>query len=98
MIDRGFPVVAIAPAGKGGEALRPVLATLRERGADTLVVGDPALVPLGTAGLALDALGPEPLTPILAILPMQHLAWRLARERGADPDTPRGLSKVTETW
>ena len=98
MIDRGFPVVAVAPAGKGGEALRPVLERLRERGADTLVVGDPALVPLGTVGLALDDLGPEALTPILAIIPLQQLAWHLARERGSDPDQPRGLRKVTETW
>jgi glucosamine--fructose-6-phosphate aminotransferase (isomerizing) len=98
MIDRGFPVVAIAPEGKGGDALRPVLEQVRERGADILVAGDPALVALGTVGLPLADLGPEALTPILAILPMQQLAWHLARERGSDPDQPRGLRKVTETW
>ena len=98
MIDRGFPVIAVAPAGKGGAALQPVLERLRERGADTLVVGDPALAPLGTVNLALDDLGPEALTPVLAIMPMQQLAWYLARERGTDPDQPRGLQKVTETW
>lgn len=98
MIDRGFPVIAIVPEGAGGAALRPVLERLRERGADTLVIGDPAAVPLGTIGLALEGLGPELLTPILAILPIQHLAWHLARERGGDPDRPRGLRKVTATW
>jgi glucosamine--fructose-6-phosphate aminotransferase (isomerizing) len=98
MIDRGFPTVAIAPHGAGAEALRPVLEGLRELGADTLIIGDPALLPLGTVGFALEDLGPEPLTPILAILPVQLLAWHLARERGADPDQPRGLRKVTSTW
>ena len=63
-----------------------------------LVVGDPALAPLGTVHLALADLGPEALTPVLAFLPLQQLAWHLARERGADPDQPRGLRKVTETW
>jgi glucosamine--fructose-6-phosphate aminotransferase (isomerizing) len=98
VIDRGFPVVAIAPAGKGGEALRPVLERLRERGADTLVAGDPMLCELGTVRLPLEELGPEALSPALAIIPLQQLAWHLARERGGDPDQPRGLRKVTETW
>ena len=98
MIDRGFPVIAIAPAGQGGAALGPVLERLRDLGADTLVVGDPALAELGRVGFAMPDPGPEPLTPILAILPLQLLAWHLARERGSDPDQPRGLHKVTETW
>ena len=98
MIDRGFPVVAIAPEGQGATALRPVLERLQELAADTLLIGDPALVPLGRVALPLRDLGPEALTPILAILPIQQLAWHLARERGSDPDQPRGLHKVTETW
>ena len=39
----------------------------------------------------------EQLLPILEILPLQRLAWRLALDRGIDPDRPRGLSKVTQT-
>lgn len=98
MIDRGFPVIAIVPGGPGSDAMTPVLERLREGGADTLVVGDPAFLPLGRVGLGLADLGPEHLTPILAILPIQHLAWHLARERGTDPDQPRGIHKVTSTW
>lgn len=98
MIDRGFPVMAIVPSGPGGSALKPVIERLRELGADTLVVGDPDAVRIGTVGLPLPDLGDEILTPILLILPMQQLAWHLARERGGDPDQPRGLKKVTETW
>lgn len=98
MIDRGFPVIAVAPSGPGGDALRPVLDRLHELGADTLVVGDPAAIRLGTLGFALDVEAPEDLSPILAIIPLQYLAWQLALERGGDPDQPRGLNKVTETW
>jgi glucosamine--fructose-6-phosphate aminotransferase (isomerizing) len=47
---------------------------------------------LASAGVA------EELLPILEILPLQQLAWRLALDRGGDPDHPRGLSKITETW
>ena len=98
MIDRGFPVIAVAPSGRGSSALRPVMERLRELRADVLVVGGADAGTLGTIGLALPDLGPEILTPILAILPLQQLAWHLALERGIDPDQPRGLQKVTETW
>jgi glutamine---fructose-6-phosphate transaminase (isomerizing) len=98
MIHRGFPVLAIVPPGPGSAALQPVLQRLREIGADTLVVGDAEATRLGTVGLTLPDLGPEALSPILAILPMQQFAFHLARQRGLDPDQPRGLQKVTETW
>lgn len=97
MIDRGFPVIAIVPSGAGGAAMQPVLDGLRERGADTLVVGDPDAGP-ATLVLPIPDAGPEHLTPILTILPLQQLVWHLARERGTDPDQPRGLRKITATW
>jgi glucosamine--fructose-6-phosphate aminotransferase (isomerizing) len=97
MIDRDFPVIAIAPGGPGSDALVPVLEQLQAVGADALVVGSRAAAGLGTVALELGDVGPEMLSPILTIVPLQHLAWYLARERGSDPDQPRGLSKVTRT-
>jgi glucosamine--fructose-6-phosphate aminotransferase (isomerizing) len=38
---------------------------------------------------------PEPLTPLVAVLPGQLLAYHLSLARGFDPDKPRGLRKVT---
>lgn len=98
IIDRGFPVIAIVPTGAGGAALRPVLERLRAQEADTLIVGDPDAARLGAVGLPLPESVPEPLSPLLTILPLQQFAWCLARQRGGDPDQPRGLQKVTETW
>lgn len=98
MIDRGFPVIAAAPRGPGSESLRSVLERLQERGADTLLIGDPDLGSLATVSLPLTETGDEALSPLLAILPLQQFAYHLARERGIDPDQPRGLQKVTETW
>jgi glucosamine--fructose-6-phosphate aminotransferase (isomerizing) len=40
---------------------------------------------------------PEPLSPLVAIVPGQLLALHLAAARGYDPDKPRGLNKVTRT-
>lgn len=40
---------------------------------------------------------PEPVAPLGLIVPAQLVVETLARRRGLDPDTPRGLSKVTQT-
>ena len=40
---------------------------------------------------------PEWLAPLGLIVPGQLLTEALSRRRGIDPDSPRGLSKVTQT-
>jgi glutamine---fructose-6-phosphate transaminase (isomerizing) len=55
-------------------------------------VGVPDGLPIAADGID------EELLPILEILPLQQLAWRVALDRGHDPDRPRGLTKVTKTW
>lgn len=99
MIDEDRPVVVVAPEGVGGELLRPVLARLRERGADICVVGAPALGREYGARtvIALAAGLEESLSPIVQIAPLQRLALEMALGRGLDPDRPRGLRKVTGT-
>jgi len=92
MIDGGVPVIAIASPGRGGAAMAPVLDRLREVRADVLRVGVGGDLPLECNGV------PEALLPVLEILPLQRLALQLAISRGGDPDRPRGLSKVTQTW
>jgi glucosamine--fructose-6-phosphate aminotransferase (isomerizing) len=96
MIDEDRPVIVIVPGGPGGTALGPVLARLRERDADVLIVGETEAAPWAAAALPLPATD-EPLAPILQIMPLQQLAHAMAVARGHDPDAPRGLKKVTET-
>jgi len=100
IIDADQPVIAIVSPGRGGDAMLPVLRALQERKADLTVVGAaPARVHDGEGQLQVATTGvAEELLPILEILPLQQLALRLALDRGGDPDSPRGLSKVTETW
>ena len=64
---------------------------LRHRGSPVLLIG-----PTERGSLPVPRL-PELLSPIVAIVPGQLLAFHAARARGLDPDAPRGLSKVTET-
>ncbi|MDT4944405.1 MAG: hypothetical protein QOH14_1138 [Pseudonocardiales bacterium] len=99
MIDADVPVIAVTSAGRGGSAMIPVVDRLRESGADVLQVGAPEGLAIAPDGLAIASDGiDEELLPVLEILPLQQLACQLAINRGADPDRPRGLSKVTRTW
>jgi glutamine---fructose-6-phosphate transaminase (isomerizing) len=97
MLDASVPVVAVISAGVGAGAMQPVLPRLRDTGADVFCVGAPAAVAQVGAGVALPGGVPEELSPLLEIVPLQHLALHLAVQRGVDPDAPRGLRKVTET-
>jgi glutamine---fructose-6-phosphate transaminase (isomerizing) len=91
MIDRSVPVITIASPGRGGEAMGPVLERLAALDAPIVRVGAADGLPIAADGI------PEQLLPVLEILPLQRLAWRLALDRGVDPDRPRGLAKVTRT-
>lgn len=95
-IDIETGVVAVTSAGRGGEAMRDVVTAVRERGADVLAVGSASSDV--DARLRIDVpRTAEEVAPILEILPLQLFALDLAVARGADPDKPRGLSKVTRT-
>jgi glucosamine--fructose-6-phosphate aminotransferase (isomerizing) len=92
MIDSGVPVIAVVSPGRSGDSMRTALDRLAGTGADVLRVAPDGDVPIVADGV------PEDLLPVLEILPLQQLAWRLALDRGADPDRPRGLAKETSTW
>jgi glucosamine--fructose-6-phosphate aminotransferase (isomerizing) len=91
-VTRGLPVIALCADGPAHADVASLVDEMQMRQADVLVVGDgdQADVPLPT-----DA--PEPLAPILAVVRGQQLAHELATALGYDPDSPRGLTKVTRT-
>lgn len=88
----GLPAVVVSPPGTATEAdLATLAGELGRRGSPVLLVG-----PSGRGALPVPRF-PELLSPVLAVVPGQLLAFHAARARGLDPDAPRGLSKVTET-
>jgi glucosamine--fructose-6-phosphate aminotransferase (isomerizing) len=97
MLDAQVPVLAAVADGPGGHAMRTVLTRLAESPVDVFTVGTAAAVAESTSGVVLPGQLPEELAPMLEILPFQQLAMHLAVARGENPDTPRGLHKVTET-
>ena len=97
MVEPQVPVLTVVAEGAGGEAMRDVVTRLHELHADVFCVGSVRAVTDATIGFTLPTGIPEEVSPILEIVPFQQLARHLAIARGADPDAPRGLRKVTET-
>ncbi|MFJ6281189.1 SIS domain-containing protein [Arthrobacter subterraneus] len=97
MIDREVPVLAVRADGAGGRAMQEPLQRLRSDAVDVFSVGTPEAVAASSGGVTLPGGVPEELSPLLEILPFQYLALHLSLQRGENPDTPRGLRKVTET-
>jgi glucosamine--fructose-6-phosphate aminotransferase (isomerizing) len=99
MIGHDFPVLAIAPPGRAQPGVRSLVENLRDRGAELLVISDERpMLDKASARFPVPGSLPEELSPILCAIPIQLLAENLARLKGLNPDSPRGLSKVTETW
>ena len=96
-IDRGHPVMLVAPQGQTLAGMTDLSRRLGERGAETLIISNDAeLLGAGTQALPIPAL-PEWLSPVVSVMPGQVYAMRQALARGYEVDKPRGLSKVTIT-
>jgi glucosamine--fructose-6-phosphate aminotransferase (isomerizing) len=99
VLERGFPVLAAAPAGA---VFDDTLALLRrmvtDRHIELLVLSDreealdiahtPVRLPSGIA---------EWLTPIVTVVAAQLFCLHLTRAKGLDTEAPRGLNKITLT-
>jgi len=82
LVDRDMPVIAIAPRDALLEKLRSNIEEVRSRGGELYVLDVPAMA---------DA--PAILSPIVATVPLQLLAYHAALDRGNDVDKPRNLAK-----
>jgi glucosamine--fructose-6-phosphate aminotransferase (isomerizing) len=99
MVTQDFPVLAIVPPGKTASTMTNLVGTLDERGAELVVVAEEEeVLRKAAAGFRVPVSSPEELSPVLYAIPPQILAHDLSVLRGLDPDAPRGLSKVTESW
>ncbi len=93
-VDDGYPVLFVA----GPEGVPLIVSGINEttcRGGRAIVIGeeDPRLRANAHDLIALPTAGPL-LNPLLAVVPLQLLAYRLSLARGHDPDYPRNLSKT----
>jgi glucosamine--fructose-6-phosphate aminotransferase (isomerizing) len=95
LLDHDTPLVAVATAGATYEKVVSNVAEVRAREAPVVAVataGDEEITRYAQDVLYVPATL-EQLTPIIAILPLQLLAYEVAVARGTDVDQPRNLAK-----
>ncbi len=99
VIDRGFPAIVFAPSGKMLSEMKNLIGKLHDRLAEVITISDQEeILELGDRQITLPVGVPEWLSPIAAIPAGQMFAMYLSHTRGINVDSPRGLSKITETW
>ncbi len=99
MVEGGFPVLAVTPQGKVFDSMLEMLTRLRQNQNAELVVisDDERALALAQSAIRLPVGIPEWLTPLVAIVAGQLFACHLTRAKGYDTESPRAITKVTET-
>jgi glucosamine--fructose-6-phosphate aminotransferase (isomerizing) len=98
LVEPGYQVFLVAVHGPTLAGLADLLPRLRADGARMLVLSDDDdLRGAADSSIPLDRAVPEWLSPAVAIVPCQLLAYHLAVANGLDPDAPRRITKVTLT-
>ncbi len=98
LVGPGFPVLTINAVGCAEPDVSALSTELSvKKNARLFACGNvEATMQMADVDMPLD-LGPEWTSPIVAAIPGQLLSWHLATIRGFDPDSPRGLQKITKT-
>ncbi|MBW2732314.1 MAG: glutamine--fructose-6-phosphate transaminase (isomerizing) [Deltaproteobacteria bacterium] len=95
LIDENLPVVVLAPRGSGYEKIINNLAEVRAREGKVIAIasrGDNEIGNKVDDVIQIPDVRTE-LQPLLTVLPLQMLAYRIADIRGTDVDQPRNLAK-----
>ena len=96
LIEKGLPVIVVAPRDELFEKTISNVEEVRARGAEIILISDAAGIK--AAGKRADHVielpeGDEISLPILSAIPLQLLAYYVALTRGTDVDQPRNLAK-----
>jgi glutamine---fructose-6-phosphate transaminase (isomerizing) len=95
LLDEDLPVIGLAPADALYEKIASNLREAKARDAVVIALvspGDADVSTFADAVLTLPKIHPA-LQPIVSVVPLQLLAYHVARRRGCDVDQPRNLAK-----
>jgi glucosamine--fructose-6-phosphate aminotransferase (isomerizing) len=96
LLDDSTPVVCVATDSPVLEKVASNMQEVRARGAHVIALvteGDRRITSQADAAIALPPVD-WMLQPILAVIPLQLLAYEIARRRGLNVDQPRNLAKT----
>ncbi len=95
LIDEGLPVVVIATRGPVYDKVASNVEEVRARGGRVIAIvnpGDDRVSKQASAIITVPETDPL-LSPMINVVPLQLLAYEVARIRGCDVDQPRNLAK-----
>jgi len=95
LIDENLPVVTICPQDKVRDKMVGNIEQVRSRGGKVIAIATEGDAEIAEKADDVIYIPPSSryLTPILAVIPLQLLAYHIAVLRGCDVDQPRNLAK-----
>jgi len=95
LIDEAMPVIVVAPKGAQYDKLVSNIQEVKARKGNVIAIvteGDTEVKALADYIIEIpDA--PDPLLPLLTVVPLQLLSYHIAVMRGCNVDQPRNLAK-----
>ncbi|KAF2073554.1 hypothetical protein CYY_005139 [Polysphondylium violaceum] len=97
LIEQGTPIILIILDDVNAQLMRIAAEEVKARGAYTIVITNSSPLAKHCADDVLLIPSNGVLTPCLAAIPLQLIAYEVAMLRGIDPDRPRNLAKAVTT-
>ena len=98
MIDSDIPVIIYAPEGPSLGDMVEMIKKMRDGHIETIIVSNNKDVrEMGTCSFTIPQTNNDMVSPFFNVVIAQMFACQLALVKGMNPDSPRGLNKVTIT-
>ena len=98
MVERDMPVIVYAPEGPSSKDVLEMINKLKDSEADILIISNNQdLLKLGNSSIEIPKECSDYVSPLFNVVVAQMFACNLSLLKGLNPDSPRGLNKVTIT-
>ena len=98
MMDKDLPVFIFAPNGPSLKDMSEMARKLKKDGMELIIISNnKEMLDLGTSSFYIPETDNDIVSPFFNVVVAQMFACKLALVKGLDPDSPRGLNKVTIT-
>lgn len=98
MLDPDIPVFIFAPDGPSLKDVAGMIEKMRDQQIETIVISNRSdILEMGTTSFRIPDTSNDMISPFFNVIVAQMFACRLSLAKGLNPDSPRGLKKVTVT-
>ena len=98
MIDHDIPVFIFAPDGPSLKDVTGMIEKMRNEQIETVVISNRTdILDMGTTAFRIPDTSNDIISPFFNVIFAQMFACKLSLAKGLNPDSPRGLNKVTVT-